>query len=270
MVRLNFVAAILFIFARLKLNKEPLIKNKMKKLIFISIVLFASCVSQKPSDEIKLEIRSNQEAKGFPITIQVKKGATFNHPTFAIWVEDLDGNYIETLFVTKSIATGIFGHGEITPGKWSNVPGAIRRPAALPYWSHKRNIQAPDGLYTPSPETAVPDAISGATPTNSFVLKTALSKNPSGEFRILLEVNQAWDSNLFWVNNKYTNDTDYFASLQPSLVYSGTFNPENMEKPVDLAPIGHGEPSGKNGTLNADISTLTTAKEIFLSIRIEN
>ena len=269
MVRLNFVAAILFINSGLKLNKRPLISNKMKKLIFISIVLFVSCVSQKPSDTIILEIRSNQEATEFPITIQVKKGVAFNHPTFAIWVEDLDGNYIETLFVTKSIATGIFGHGELSPGKWSNVPGAVRRPAALPYWSHKRNIQAPDGLYIPSPETVVPDAISGATPTKSFVLKTALSKKPSGEFRVLLEVNQAWDSNQFWVNSKYP-DYDYFASLQPSLVYSGTLNPENIEKPVDLAPIGHGEPSGKNGTLNVDLKTLTTAKEIFLTIRIEN
>lgn len=269
MVRLNFVTAILFIFASLKLNKEPLINNKMKKFIFISIVLLVSCVSQKPSDEIKSEILSNQEAKGFPFTIQVKKGVTFNHPTFAIWVEDLDGNYIETLFVTKSIANGIFGHGELSPGKWSNVPGAVRRPAALPYWSHKRNIQAADGLYTPSPETAVPDAISGATPTNSFVLKTALSKNPSGKFKILLEVNQPWDSNEYWTNNKYPDDSNYATSLQPSVIYAATIDPENMDKPIDLIAIGHGEPSGKDGSLNTDLTSLTTAKEIFLNIRTE-
>ncbi len=241
----------------------------MNKCILICIVLLSSCVSQKPNDEQKAEIRSNIDANGFPITLVVAKGASFNHPTFAIWVEDLDGNYIETLFVTKYVASGVFGHGELAPGKWSNVPGAVRRPAALPYWSHKRNIQAPDGLYTPSPETAVPDAISGATPTNSFVLKTALSKKPSGSFKILLEVNQPWDSNEYWTNNKYPDDTNYATSLQPSLIYAATINPESMDKPIDLTIIGRGEASGKDGSLNTDVTSLTTAKEIFLSIRTE-
>jgi len=241
----------------------------MNKWIFFSIILLTSCVSQKSTDEKKAEIRSNSEANGFPITIQVAKGAAFNHPSFAIWVEDLNGNFIETLFVTKAVGTGVFGHGELAPGKWSNVPGPVRRPAALPYWSFKRNIQAPDGLYTPSPETAVPDAISGATPTSSFVLRTALSKKPAGEFRILLEVNQPWDSNEYWLNNKYPDDTNYATSLQPSVIYAATINPESIEKSVDLIAIGHGEPSGKNGSLNTDLTSLTTAKEIFLSIRTE-
>jgi hypothetical protein len=241
----------------------------MNKWIFISIVLLSSCVSQKPSDEKIAQILSNTEASGFPITLQVSKGSSFNHPSLAIGVEDLDGKYIETLFVTKSVATGVFGHGELAPGKWSTIPGAVRRPAALPYWSHKRNIQAADGLYTPSPETAVPDAISGATPPSSFVLKTALSKKPSGEFKLFLEVNQAWDSNEYWLNNKYPDDVNYYASLQPSLIYAATINPDSMDKPMDLIAIGHGEPSGKNGSLNTDLTSLTTAKEIFLSIRTE-
>jgi len=241
----------------------------MKKWIFISIVLFSSCRSQRPADEMITEIRSNAEATVFPITIRVSKGLAFNHPSFAFWIEDPEGNYMETLFVTKSIAKGVFGHGEIAPGKWSSVPGAVRRPAALPYWSHKRNIQSSDGLYAPSPETAVPDAISGATPTTGFVLKTSLTKKPSGKFKLLLEVNQPWDSNKYWVNSKFPDDINYFASLQPSLVYEAIIDPENMEKPVFLNPIGHGEPSGKNGSLNTDITTLTTAKEIFLNIRTE-
>jgi len=239
----------------------------MKNLFFIGIILLTSCISQRPTDEAKQEMRSNQEASAFPITIEVSKGAAFNYPTFAFWVEDLEGNYIETLFVTNFIAKGIFEHGEIAPGKWSSISGAVRRPAALPYWSHKRNIKAADGLYIPSPETAVPDAISGATPKTGFVLKTSLSKKPSGKFRILLEVNQAWDSNQFWTNNKFQGDMNYFASLQPSLVYAATIDPENRNEPVFLNPIGHGEPSGKNGNLFTDLSTLTTAKEIFLTIR---
>jgi hypothetical protein len=163
-------------------------------------------------------------------------------------------------------ATGVFGHGEEAPGKWSSIPGAVRRPAALPYWSHKRGVKAPDGLYTPAPETAVPDAISGATPTGSFKLATKMSSNPTGKFRVLLEVNQAWDSNNFWTNSKYPNDFNYFASLQPSLVYEVIVDSDILNSPLDFQLIGHGHPSGKDGELNKDLSTITTAKDIFMSI----
>lgn len=241
----------------------------MKNWIFISIVLLTSCVSQRGKDEAKQEISSNQAAKNFPITIEVRKGPAFNYPTFAFWVEDLEGNYIETLFVTRFIAKGVFQHSEIAPGKWNTIPGEVRRPAALPYWSHKRNIKASDGLYTPSPETAVPDAISGATPKTGFVLNTSLTQKPSGKIRLMLEINQAWDSNSFWSNNKFPGDMDYFASLQPSLVYAATIDPESFNAPVFLNPIGHGHYSGDDGSLSTDLSSLTTAKEIFLTIRAE-
>jgi hypothetical protein len=87
----------------------------------------------------------------------------------------MEGNYIETLYVTAYVAKGRFSFGELAPGKWKSEPGDVRRPATLPYWAHKRNIKAPDGLYIPSPETAVPDALTSATPTGNFNLETATS-----------------------------------------------------------------------------------------------
>ncbi|MBW6461035.1 MAG: DUF2271 domain-containing protein [Bacteroidales bacterium] len=41
-----------------------------------------------------------------------------------IWLEDMDGKYIETLYVAESIGKGIFRHGEKAKGQW--MPGPIR------------------------------------------------------------------------------------------------------------------------------------------------
>jgi hypothetical protein len=123
-------------------------------------------------------------------------------------------------------------------------------------------------LYIPSTENPLPDALTSATPKSNFRLNSSLSEMKSGKFRILLEINQPWDSNKFWTNDKFPGDSNYFGSLQPSLVYAATIDPANMEEPVFLNPIGHGHPSGTSGQLFTDLTTLTTAKEIIHSVKI--
>lgn len=236
----------------------------MKKYfaLILLTVFFSGCASQRGIEAEKVTIRTTVEDPEKELQIEFFKGESFNHPSFALWVEDLEGNYIETLYVTQYVAKGKFGHGEIEPGKWKDEPDEVRRPATLPYWAHKRNIQAPDGLYIPSPETAVPDALTSATPKSDFQLETATSHKGEKKFRIVMEINQAWDSNWFWTNNKYRGNKDYFGSLQPSLVYAVTVNPESSVKKYHLNPIGHGHPTGENGKLFTDLTTLSTAKEI--------
>lgn len=239
---------------------------KFKYLIFVFLIGFG-CSSNKQLTEETASLTSTPKMINTPLEIAFFKSEAFNHPSFAIWVEDLEGNYIETLFVTRFVATGKFGHGEIEPGKWDKRPGVVRRPASLPYWAHKRGIAASDGLYIPSPETPVPDALTSATPTGNFVLLTG-TKIKTEKFRVLLEINQPWDSNKFWTNNKFEGDNDYFASLQPALVYAVTINLDSNENEYYLNPIGHSHPTGKNGKLFTDISTLTTAKNIVGKIRV--
>lgn len=236
----------------------------MKKLFaaFLLSFLLWGCASQKVINDDFLTIRTTPENSVREIEIEFIKGEAFNHPSFVIWTEDLEGDYIETLYVTEYVAKGKFGFGEIEPGRWKNEAGEARRPATLPYWAHKRNIKAPDGLYIPSPETPVPDAITTATPKDDFLLETATSYSRNAKFRILMEINQAWDSNEFWTNNKYPDDNDYFGSLQPALVYAVTVDPVNPEEEYHLNPIGHSHPTGENGKLFTDLTTLTTAKEI--------
>ena len=235
----------------------------IKNILFFAIVLLIwSCASQRSIDEEAKVIRTSPENRSRNLEVQFVAGDEFNHPTFAFWTEDLYGNYIETLFVTEYVASGKFKYGEIEPGKWKNEPGEVRRPATLPYWSHKRNIQAPDGLYIPSPETPVADALSAATPKGNFILQTSTSYTGNKKFRVLCEINQAWDSNEFWTNSKFPDDNDYYGSLQPALVYAVTIDPTQPDKEYYLNPIGHSHPSGKTGELFTDLTTLTTAKEI--------
>jgi hypothetical protein len=227
------------------------------------------CTSTKSVTNLQKEtIKSNIEGKGIELTIDFTSGQAHNHPTFAVWVEDMNENYIQTLFVTKSIATGVFGHGEREQGKWNAKPGAVRRPATLPYWLHKRGVKADDGTYLPSPEKPVPDAYTGATPMADFTLNTKTDQPLNGKFRILLEINQAWDFNEFWTNTKYPDDFNYLTSAQPSVIYAVTVDLNSDVKEYFLNPIGHGHYSGKDGMLYTDLSSFTTALKIADIIKV--
>ena len=239
-----------------------------KKLIIILSMLVAACASQQKLTGTSETITTTPETINTKLEFQLTAGKYHNHPSFAIWIEDMDSNYVETLYVTEYFAKGVFGHGESEQGKWKNEPGEVRRPAALPYWSHKRNIKATDGLYAPSPATAVPDALTGATPKGSFTLKTGTKIYGNEKYRILFEVNQPWDSNDFWTNDKYPDDFDYKTSLQPALVYAVTINPGSEEKEYYLNPIGHSHYSGHDGNLYTDLTTITTAREIFNNVKL--
>jgi len=236
--------------------------------VIIFSIFLLGCASQQNLSDNNEVITTNPETINTNLEFELTAGKNHNHPSFAIWVEDLDGNYIETLYVTEYFAKGVFGHGESEPGKWKNEAGEVRRPAALPYWSHKRNIKAGDGLYAPSPETEVPDALTSATPKGNFVLKTGTKAGKEKKYRILFEVNQPWDSNDYWTNDKYPDDNNYKSSLQPALIYSLTISPDSEIKEYYLNPIGHGHYSGKDGKLYTNLTTITTAKNIYSKVKV--
>jgi len=217
----------------------------------------------EPSSEI---IMTNVKGSGIGLTLEFTKGPDHNHPLMAIWIEDLDGNYIQTLFVARSIATGIFAYGDKSGGKWQ--PGEIMRPAALPYWSHKRNILNNKGNYMPSKGFEVPDAFSGATPKANFRLLTRTDTVIPQKFRLLCEINQSWDWNKHWTNTKFPDDTDYNSSSQPAVVYAVEVNPTDEGVVLKLEPIGRSHHSGADGNLYHDLETLTTALKIASEITV--
>ena len=136
----------------------------------------------------------------------------------------------------------------------------------MPYWAHKRGIKASDGLFVPDQGTAVPDAYTGATPVTGFVM-TSRADNPLPEkFKVMLEINQNWDWNEFWTNDKYPGDENYKWSCQPALVYEVVIDLDSLKDAYEMKPIGHSHYSGSTGELYSDLSTLTTALQIADSI----
>jgi len=198
-----------------------------------------------------------------PLSVDISfvKGPTHNHPTFAIWIEDLSGNYLQTLYVTRSLATGFYYRGSLGAEMWDNQPGPQQRPATLPYWLHKRSESLKVPLL-PDSNNPLLDGYTGATPVGDFIMQAGLPVNIPSSFRIMLEINQPWDWNDYWTNNLY-DDPDYHTSCQPSLIYAVTVDTTQPTIEYFLNPIGHGHYSGVNGQLYTDLSTLTTAKEII-------
>ena len=244
-------------------------------LLLLAAIFLASPVVNAQKQDGKKKNKSqpvesfstNTDGSGQQLTIEFSKGEAHNHPLMAVWVEDTSGNYIQTLYVAQSIATGIFAHGDNSTGQWTK--GAIRRPAALPYWAHKRGVVADDGLYMPTPDQPIPDAYSGATPPGDFILNTHLDMDGPTVFNVLLEINQPWDWNDYWTNSKYMDDYDYKSSSQPAVVYLATIDLNSSAKEVEMKLIGHSHYSGKDGNLYTDVSTMTTALDIARSIVVK-
>ena len=240
--------------------------KKILLLISVSVLAFACKTSKVPADETPDVFTSNPAGTGPELEIEMLRGEGHNHPLMAIWIEDMEGNFIQTLFVAESIGKGVFQHGDASKGFW--MPGEIQRPAALPYWSHKRGIKNEDGLYLPTPTNPVVDAYTGPTPDKSFILNTRLDEAGLAKFKVLFEINQTWDWNEFWTNNKFPEDEEYKTSCQPALVYSTSIDLDNPKEEYVMEAIGRSHHSGANGELFDDIHTLTTALHIAEEIVI--
>ncbi|MDD2526783.1 MAG: hypothetical protein RBS33_02065 [Lentimicrobium sp.] len=238
-------------------------------IICFAAVSIAPAYSQKTKRDHRILVDTlitNSRGEGNLIEISFIPGAEHNHPLFAFWIEDTEGNYIQTLYVSESIATGVFKFGDKSSGRWQ--PGEIERPASLPYWAHKRNIPNQKGTYMPTAAQPVADAYSGATHKAAFVLLAYSDKVLNGKFRLLAEINQSWDWNTHWTNNKFPDDKDYFSSAQPAVVYEVLID---ADKPgtYELKAIGRSHHSGRSGELFTDLNTLTTALEIAKTIVVK-
>ncbi len=234
----------------------------------MSSVLFSCSSGIKKNKAVVAETRqvitSNAGGKGPTVSVELFRGKSFYYPLMAVWIEDTGGNYIQTLFVARSVATGIFKYGRQENNKWVEAPK--RAPQTLPYWAHKRGVKASDGLYMPEPSDPVSDAYSGPTPVTGFVLNSKADTKLPPRYRVMLEINQNWDWNEYWTNNKYPDDENYKMSCQPALVYEALVDDQSPVGRYRMRPVGHSHYSGKSGELFTDLSTLTTALTIADSI----
>jgi len=244
----------------------------MKGIFVLTLIIIMSGCSagslknKKRVPETKTMFSTNIDGKGPEIIVDFSKGESFYYPLFAIWLEDTEGKYIQTLYVAKSVATGVFQYARQQNNKW--ITAEKRAPQTLPYWAHKRGIKASDGLYMPDSGTAVPDAYTGATPVTGFILTTRADKQLPDRYKVMFEINQNWDWNEYWTNNKYPDDENYKWSCQPAVVYEAVIDSKSHEDSYLMKPVGHSHYSGKTGELFTDLSTLTTALHIADSVMV--
>jgi len=231
------------------------------------VLLPGFSAAQKGGQGNRETIHTNIEGTGQEIIITMVSGKTHNHPMMAAWLEDSGGKYIQTLYANKSVASGYFAYADQSEGKWK--PGKLVRPASLPVWAHKRGVQAPEGHYMPTQENPLPDAITSATPPGDFMLEARADKPLHGKIRVMFEINQSWDWNDYWNNNKFPDDKEYKSSAQPSVIYSVEIDLQNPAGSYLMKPVGHGHFSGLDGSLNPDLSTLTSALEIVKEILVQ-
>ena len=184
-----------------------------------------------------------------------------NSPQFAVWLTDVDGNYLTTLFVTRKIATEgwIFNKGN-------------RRKEALPFWSYSRGVQYSDGLFLPTKKSPLTDGVTGATPKGRFELKVRPKDLPD-QYIIYVEINHSTDFNEAFPKDAVKGDFHYSGgeegSGQPALVYSAMIDQNSAQVVYDLTLVGYSQPDGSSGALYSDISDITTALDIVKEIKVE-
>lgn len=237
----------------------------MKKMIitwiYLSLLSFCSCqkeLMEYQTGDVKICIEQGEEwLHDFPLFMGIKKK---NPPQIAIWMEDMKGNYLSTIYVSHKIAAQA----------WQSA-GGNRRKEALPHWCHSRGVQYKDGLYLPTKNEPLTDAISGATPRSNFNVKLHPAELLK-QFRIKVEINHSTDFNEYYPKSAAEGDSNYSGgkegSGQPAIVYAADIDLMSGNTSFQAVPIGHSSPDGSSGNVDADTSTLTTALHIVKRITI--
>jgi hypothetical protein len=249
-------------------------REDMKKIALLAITVLLLCLASACAEDTKdnITITTRAETTGTNITLSFEKGERYTQPTkvfglitmdltpqIAVWIEDTDGRYVDTLYVTEKAGT----QGWMMSKK-------IRRPESLPCWSHRRGVVYPDGLYMPTKENPLTDAVTAASPAGNFRLMTRVPKEIS-RFVIMAEVNNPGDYNEAYLKTADEGSPNYSrggVSGQPSIVYAATVDLSSKPATVELVPVGHGSPDGADGVLYPDLSGLTTAKDIIKRITV--
>ena len=223
-------------------------------------------IIENSGEEYTLEIEAGEAwLHDFPLFAGFKAK---NPPQYAVWLEDLEGNYLETVVVTEKIAT----EGWV-------FNGGNRRVEALPYWMFRRSRVYSDGFMLPSSNERMADAVTAATPKKSSsagIGSAVLSAAESDlrRLRIVAEFNHSTDFNEAWPADAVPADDNWsggeMGSGQPAVVYAAEFTPDELENgSVRLELIGRSSADGSDGGLYGDVSTLTTALEIVSGITLK-
>ena len=169
------------------------------------------------------------------ISVAVNPGEAYSKraPQIAVWVEDSDGTYVDTLFVTKK-ASG---------NKWIGSP-KDGRPESLPDW-YKSKGQNPAVKISKDDL----DATTSATPKKGIVISKDLELEKGKTYVFKCQANQSFDYNDYYTKKNSGVDG------QPAVLYMGEIIPDGTEKEIKLM-------------LNNKSEFITTADKIIESIYV--
>ena len=240
-------------------------KHMKKFVMFITVavgLMQTSCnkkLLEYESDDVRVEIAEGEEwLHDFPLFLGIKKK---NPPQIAIWIEDSSGRYVSTIYVSQKIATE----------GWLSANGN-RRKEALPCWCHSRGIRYDDGLFCPTKQQPVTDALTGATPRKGFSMyfreKTGLQR-----FRVLVEVNHSTDFTDVYAKDAVPSSPYYSGgkegSGQPALVYMADVDLSTQSRSFTASLIGHSSPNGSDGGIYTDMEGIDSALRIVKQITVK-
>jgi hypothetical protein len=180
------------------------------------------------------------------------------NPQMAIWLEEKDGTFIKTIYVTEKTAKAKF------KGRNSFYP------STLPIWMFKREKENKIGGYWPDKSTTVTDALTGATPDSVFSKNFQVSsKEVERGVLLKFEVNISRDFNDAYHKNVSKNSPYYSNGVngQPSIVYQIELSEKLFGMDFELTLEGSGSAAGRNGIVDWEAPDITTARDIIESVR---
>jgi len=139
------------------------------------------------------------------VTFDYEKQSGSASNQYAVWVEDMDGNYLNTLYATQWTATG----------------GYKNRPDSIALWVEKSGIADMPDYYV--------DAISGATPKSSgsqsysWNLKDINGDTVSpGEYRVFVEGTLRWKNYVLYSGVITIGDTPATVHADAEFIYEAS------------------------------------------------
>lgn len=191
--------------------------------VSLAVLLLVSASSAYPSGPQSIEFKFKLGEKSLGKDLY----------QMAVWIETLDGKYIDTVYVTADVGKKGLGNKYIT---FFGI--TIREaPESLPVWANARGVRYGKSLYPPK-KKPLPDAITGATPDIREFTKT-LQMSPELRKKIdksrvvcVAEINVSRDK-------------------VPSIVFKETLD---LTKDTDcvLKFVGTGHPKGADGGINQE------------------
>jgi len=175
-------------------------------------------------------------------------------PQFAIWLEDAVTGDFQTVYVTYRSGTG----------DWE---GKADCPAALPRWFQIYK-QESNTTTLPTMDNPVPDAITGATPTQQQF--RAGAQVPAGSRWICwIEMNLSGDFNhKYQEYNEIEQTVDWHFSGQPPLIYRAEITAIPSQT-ASAKLFGQSIPYSTAENIIEPVSEdITSAKDVFKSIEI--